>query len=479
MLPYSTPESVEKGEPTILAIVETVFAVIFYWGIAWYWNTHIHLLTSIIVAPLLLLRSEQSTEKGVKWFGDFLEDDTEITLRETPIRFLSVILMAGTISYFCASELAQHLLLDQTGWSLFARSLLIGFASFIIAVAVAVAVAGAGAVAVAVAGAVAGAGAVAVAGAVAGAGAVAVAVAVAVYIIFIIPFASGILFRSLLVRTLATTFHPIAGLKCMPDNWRKIIWAIDSRHHPELVPDLAKRTNEFSLHYLLENINSKDLADTIVGILMFPIIMLPAIFYRWSLKSTCWLYLPLLYIVSGVRGKNEEEKSDYLLDTLKNSRKEIARIFLSLLIITSTIVSTISIEYLLALKQSYSNIPIPVYILAFNIFDLAPWQWLSFVGAVFTWIIFFAVDRVISARDIRKKHNPDLKSEPFYVHGLFFLSRVRTVFSVFAVIMAFVYAVLVLNDVYTFILPEWLSFLDRLYGPYLLGGVVGGDSIKL
>nr|VFJ61952.1 MAG: hypothetical protein BECKDK2373B_GA0170837_110520 [Candidatus Kentron sp. DK] len=64
----STPDSVEKNEPTVLAIVETVLAVAAYWGIAWWFDTHVHLLISICVTPLLLLRSKESTEKGVRWF---------------------------------------------------------------------------------------------------------------------------------------------------------------------------------------------------------------------------------------------------------------------------------------------------------------------------------------------------------------------------------------------------------------------------
>ena len=40
----SSPESVENNEPTVLAIVETVLAVAIYWAVAWYWDTHIHLL---------------------------------------------------------------------------------------------------------------------------------------------------------------------------------------------------------------------------------------------------------------------------------------------------------------------------------------------------------------------------------------------------------------------------------------------------
>ena len=51
-----------------MAIAETVFAVALYWGIAVVFDTHLHLVTSLFVAPLLLFRSERSIAAGVAWF---------------------------------------------------------------------------------------------------------------------------------------------------------------------------------------------------------------------------------------------------------------------------------------------------------------------------------------------------------------------------------------------------------------------------
>ncbi|MBF0160864.1 MAG: hypothetical protein HQL88_01120, partial [Magnetococcales bacterium] len=68
----STPESVEKGTLSLLAVAETVLAVCAYWGIAWYWDTHVHLLASLCVAPLLLLRSDISTQEGLARFRAYM-----------------------------------------------------------------------------------------------------------------------------------------------------------------------------------------------------------------------------------------------------------------------------------------------------------------------------------------------------------------------------------------------------------------------
>ncbi len=171
--------------------------------------------------------------------------------------------------------MAQYLLLDQTGWVLYTILLLIGFTSFTIALAFSGSVyrgvgslTGAGSLALGVAFALglvgvldvtlsrvgglssdnvalSGVGAFSVALAVTGLLALpglvegkkakmrAIAVPIAV---ILIPYALGILLRSLVVRTIATLLHPISGLKNLSKNWHKFICVIDSRHPPELVP---------------------------------------------------------------------------------------------------------------------------------------------------------------------------------------------------------------------------------------------------
>ncbi|MBT8421368.1 MAG: hypothetical protein KJO08_11000, partial [Gammaproteobacteria bacterium] len=109
----STPDSVEKNEPTVLAIVETVLAVAAYWGIAWWFDTHWHLLFSICVAPLLLLRSPESTEEGVRWFLGNGENKTRFSLLLFTVVITVVIAAASTY------KMAHVLLTDRNGWMLF------------------------------------------------------------------------------------------------------------------------------------------------------------------------------------------------------------------------------------------------------------------------------------------------------------------------------------------------------------------------
>ncbi len=102
----SSGESVKKGEPTVLAIVETVLAVALYWWIAWYYDTHIHLLVSICVAPFLLLRSQKSTELGATWFLAYWRESANITFINSQIKYCIYVLIGLIVfiisSYFMA-----------------------------------------------------------------------------------------------------------------------------------------------------------------------------------------------------------------------------------------------------------------------------------------------------------------------------------------------------------------------------------------
>lgn len=66
---FSNHESAARGEVSILAIIETLLATSISIGIAFYYDTTLYILISACIAPFLLLRTDDSTELGLKWFG--------------------------------------------------------------------------------------------------------------------------------------------------------------------------------------------------------------------------------------------------------------------------------------------------------------------------------------------------------------------------------------------------------------------------
>nr|VFK61805.1 MAG: hypothetical protein BECKTUN1418F_GA0071002_12722 [Candidatus Kentron sp. TUN]VFK70905.1 MAG: hypothetical protein BECKTUN1418E_GA0071001_12752 [Candidatus Kentron sp. TUN] len=474
----STPNSVENNEPTALAIVETVLAVAAYWGIAWAFDTHLHLLVSICVAPLLLLRSPESTEEGVRWFAAYITNKKKITRKDTPWRFWGMILLAFFVGAACTYGLAQTLLVEQAGWALFARAFGMGLLAMMMGFMVTAALVGV----LALAAAAARAEAVAAAGAVAGAGVVAGVVVVAVagtrvkilgVLVFGISVAAGIWLRSLAVRVLATARHPWRGLATLPENWQRILWALDSRHPPELLPGLSAELEVLSLSYWMEGLRVEDWGGRLVSALSISIFFLPGLLYRWSLKSTCWLYLPLIYLGGGLRRPRTPKEKGELVAGLYKSRWEMLRRLLAIGVVGSAVITTLDSPETPKCLQSFAwslehlEHFFPPYLWAFNLFHLAPWQWLNLLGAAITGVLWIYSDRVNRIWTLAKEKDPDNPPEAGYVAQLQWMTRLRNLCIILYFPLALGYGVLALKGVDGTEFTGWLAWLGALFGLYL------------
>jgi hypothetical protein len=238
---HSTRETRAAGRVSVLACVETLFAVALYWWIAFRYDTHWHLVSSVFIAPLLLLRSPESMKLGVQWF---LKDwfgfgSYKQWPRRKKLSLISVMaLSSGVPTYFLAHWLSHRWLPGLEGWPLFGWAAAIGALSLVVAVAVAGAVVGELATAVAVVGMA------AVAVAVTGAGAFAGA--------FLLAFAymgmgPGFAMRALYFRTTATLRFLPAGVRRLPENWRENNFLTDSFLPAELMPGIRDSNKAFCL----------------------------------------------------------------------------------------------------------------------------------------------------------------------------------------------------------------------------------------
>ena len=69
---WSTEESFERGTISVLACAEVAAGIGLYWWLIPSWfETNLHLLISVFVAPLLLLRSPESVDKGSRFNAGF------------------------------------------------------------------------------------------------------------------------------------------------------------------------------------------------------------------------------------------------------------------------------------------------------------------------------------------------------------------------------------------------------------------------
>lgn len=308
----------------MLAVVEIPFAVALFWWITtispWPWFT----VVGLMAAPMLLLRSPASIDEGVAQLRMYWEGRKRAR-SWTELCFVGV--LAAIVSAVLSYAWAQQWLPGVSAWPLFFVSMLIGALASAVAFAVVVAFAFAsmevdgvlggvaGAVAGAIAGAIAGAGAVAGVGVVAGLGVVVVVsapVSDKLGPIIILPsVVFGFFLRMTLIRVVATWLHMSAGLGAFAKNWRETVLVIDIWHPPAMLPGAGEVSKVLTFSGAwgmpLAGSSAFDTAANGVGKLFLMLfIYLPALFYRWNIKASSWLWGPVALMLWPVAWVNDE-----------------------------------------------------------------------------------------------------------------------------------------------------------------------------
>lgn len=109
--------------------------------------------------------------------------------------------------------------------------------------------------------------------------------------------AFGYWLRTLAVRAVSTLRYPRAGWHSLPGNWRDNLVVIDLRHPPEVVPRVGRVHPSYSASGAWRIITSTD--SHWLRKLVVPITLLVeylGLLYRWSLKSTLWLWWPVVIL---------------------------------------------------------------------------------------------------------------------------------------------------------------------------------------
>ncbi|MBF0628238.1 MAG: hypothetical protein HQL91_08445 [Magnetococcales bacterium] len=93
-------------------------ATILYWYYAIASDNHIYLLISIFIAPLLLIRSDESVALGLRLLDRYCLRNHEVLLSDTPI-LIAAIFFASIITVgFCNYWLSANYLINFKGWVL-------------------------------------------------------------------------------------------------------------------------------------------------------------------------------------------------------------------------------------------------------------------------------------------------------------------------------------------------------------------------
>jgi len=449
---YSTVESAEKLEFSVLAAVESVCAVTLSLWLAWYFQTYMYLVGAFVVAPLLLLRTEESVELGLRWFGGFLEgfsrvaerfakligitdDQDAVTIFYSLINLIFIIPLLWFIVPFY-SWLPITVICVFSGLLLFAQEKyqLSNKLEKLVGVEV---VGGGGAIAILVAGVVVGGGveggvevAVEIAGVVLGVlGVVVVAGVLGVEVVVVV--------GSLIIKFAATTFTCFQQLllrrsgNCLhviPLNWYRIVLATDMRHPPELLPGIESPkyqalTGEFSefrfSKWLWKLTTQSDVFGKMFRVINGIIVFLPALFYRWSLKSSALFYLPFLWIIGTAKARQNFRESideQYVLWRYTLSGQLIVA-YSWIIVIFAVLQIVLKIKFHDFSTQA--NYPFIELVMPFFVnFQWNVWDVTRFLSALLTLVVWFWIDKL----SVLKKHGieKDVTNE---IDMIFYLKR--------------------------------------------------------
>ncbi len=346
---WSTPESAAEGHITVLACVETVLAMSVTAYIAWRTGSLLYIAIPASVAPLLLLRTPHSTAVGLTLFGRYNAWMERVAAWDDRVR---------ESRRFAAVLSFAAFLVVAFSWSL---------------------------------------------------GALACRIAA--------------------VGT-AILRHPLTTLSAIPGNWRRVALATDLHHPPELVPGIEKSDaysdSQFSevFHWAQAAIRKPTLGlpgsprviviplrRIVFGVLL-AVWFVPALLYRWSLKSTSVVYFPLLW--AAFKGRRGENTAAQRVETIATDQWErIIRWYAGFVLIFLTILPAVlaaPLQPIIARVQSALGVELVDFWLFTGQIKL--WHLVRGFNAVITMALFLFVDKALRRIKHGRAHSDEL------VHGI-------------------------------------------------------------
>jgi hypothetical protein len=524
----STPTSVRDGMFSATAALETLAAVAGYWAYTIYFETTTSLWISICVAPLLLMRSTQSLSLAGRWFGAYVQTRDDPANLKRVVRSVDLwfgIAVATFVSGLLVYTVSRRLPTDHSVWFQVGYGFVVGFSSqlsnFLTAVATAVAIRRAGPTLAALLAATAASFLSILIGpilAIASGAHTSVALGVALgniseiliffgflwwsrrllrqqiaragvtsdaaidlqtalarpgahgwVVLLVAPgMACGIVLRSILIRLAATIRHIRPGFWEIPANFKQSLFVIDFRHRAELVPGFDDRnpsSRYTSSGLFLRFQHSPNTGWKFSDFVFFLFFFAPAYAYRLSIKSTCWLYLPLVYIASW---RELTIAPDHFLDRLMRSPWEYARRALAVAILGGFLASTLSYNFIKEAHHVSKFVISPIeyfFVLDFQVWK-KPWQFFSLLSAGITMYLYFeAFEGWIDTKYIRDAAARTAIHRRIEISKI--LMRLRNVSTVILITLLAVHALLLFSPISHWLPKYILQELTLIYGNYL------------
>jgi hypothetical protein len=426
---WSTRDSIDNDVPSIMAISETIVAVILFWCISIYLHTYVLLLASVVAAPLVMLRSADSVALGLKWFQSIEPftwhpyptqllnlDDLYSNMWNTIWNTALVVVSSFSGFLFAILLISGGFFDEQTRWTILVITFVIAglaygltssllrlampakyvtppmapnFIGAFAAVGVALAVESKG-----------------------GGPVIFVAFLFMVLafivtrtrartsprfrvllskardlanIIFSLPhsvlltvlLAGGVAVIALTIRVTSCLLNIRSGIKALPQNYRKLIVCTSPIEIPELIPGARGR---YTLHDVVRYKGGE--SWHMVPIIPFVVLVwfFPSWLYRVSLKATAWFWWPMVFLLE--RPKKAKEPELFLSQVLESDWQRVRRVLAWSSLAVFGGVNGLNFLYSDGLGTTFGQ-PVPTILVMFLLggVNAVPWQWSGIVGS--------------------------------------------------------------------------------------------------
>ena len=273
------------------------------------------------------------------------------------------------------------------------------------------------------------------------------------------------------MRFVAIVASPISGLASLPRNVYRLTLCTAPNQIPELMPGVPADKTEFSFRRYLEGLRRGDTPGKIISLIATPILFLPGWLYRISLKSTAWLWLPVIalgsYIVTTPRGLrlNPEQFERHVL------AKKWTRVLRWKGIVSAALF--LGTSAWLLWQESGGVVPrepaaVIIVRVVWSSLIGVPWQVAALLSTAFGLAAFFIVDSARVNREARRDDGTrDQASTQHYLGSIAF--RIGGLCSMLYVLGLIGWAGLKLNQERCFWHPvpaEVQEWVERIYGTY-------------
>lgn len=405
MVWHSSETSIQNREISFLAILEIIFAISLYWGIAFYYDFYLHIIMSVLLTPFLLLKSKNSIEYVLDKFSNISCSREPFSILSSNIKFeilmFLILIFLLSIIFFLFDKSVD-----------FSSILLLSLVYF--------------------------------------------------FVMIYINDIATILFYSIIFKIKATIKYFFVGSKNITFNWIYSCFILDILKIPEIIVDIEgdnRISNDIKISFFIKDIeNEKSIYVFFNRMIISLILYFFAIFYRFSIKSTFWFYIPLLFLVKTPSLiEDNSQKVGEFLSSLYETYLAKWRFVLALITLGGFIYSYFNYVDFANLNISFGQFLILFYI---DISNFEVWRIFQLSIVISTIFIFLGANAI---RVPKISNNLELKKD-LKVSIIFYLNIFRNWVSFLYFSSAFLYLLFYFDGINNINLPIGIkSFLLTMY----------------